>query len=1015
MVKLRAAGVLCAAFIALGAVPAKALDPHTVLTQYGYQSWQTDTGLPQNTVHAIVQGRDGYLWIATEGGLVRFDGVDFRAYTRANTPELPSDLIDDLMQDRDGVLWVSTSGGLARMRGGVIAAFGTARGIPATQVWRTFQDARGGVWALTAAGLFRIEGERAKRIDLHAGLTENSRMAAGPDGALWLGTADGLMRAGADGVFRPMGSGGEVLALAVDGNGSAWAGMRSGLEVCSAVGCRGVAEPGGGAVNALVSDTRGRMWIGTDAGLFSPEGNRVLVFAEKPEAVNFLYRDREGVVWAGTTRGLMRVDPESGASELLASDVFLSAAEDREGDLWLGTESGGLAVLRDRKFSSLTAEEGLTDEYVLALAQAPNGHVGVGTKGGGLDVFRDGEFHALTTAQGLASNVVLTVAAAANGDVWVGTPDGLNLLRGGDVARAFTTADGLADDFVRSLYIGRGGELWIGTRRGLSRYEDGKFTTWTALDGLGSDLIGAMTQDHDGSLWIGTLGGLSRFRDGQIRNFTTQDGLSSNVVTALYEDRDGTLWIGTNDGGLNRWHAGKIVRIASRQLPQRVIGILEDGSGYLWISSNTGIYRVSRDALDRMADGGAEAEVMRFGVADGMRISECSSGGHPAAVKLKDGSLWFATLKGIARVDPEHMPVNRVAPQVEVERVSVDDTQQASIADLTVAPGHSHYEFDYAGLSFVAPQKVEYRYQLEGFDRGWVDAGTRRAAYYTNLPHGHYTFRVIARNNDGVWSGTAATAELTIEPHVYQTVWFRLLILLAIAALGYAAWRRRLMRAEREFQAVLGERARIAREIHDTLAQGFVAVSVHLELVAQLMRNSADAAREQLARAQALVRSSLEDARTSIWELRSQGAEREDLAVRILKMAEETTSRSGARARVQMQVTGTNHPLDEDVERELMRIAREAVTNAVRHGDAENIVLRLEFEGSMFGMEIRDDGRGFAGTPPDGSSGHFGLTGMRERAEAIGATLTVESNPGEGTTVRVGLNISQAGETGTKT
>jgi ligand-binding sensor domain-containing protein/signal transduction histidine kinase len=1016
MVKLSATGVLCAAFIALGAVPAKALDPHTALAQYGYQSWQTDTGLPQNTVHAIVQGRDGYLWIATEGGLVRFDGVDFRAYTRANAPGLPSDLIDDLMEGHDGALWISTSGGLARQRVGKVEACGPAQGIPATQVWRTFQDGRGVVWALTAAGLFRIDGERATRIALNAGLTENSRMVAGADGSLWLGTAEGLMRAGADDVFRAVGSTGEVPALAVDRSGTAWAGSRSGLEACSAAVCRSAAVPGGGAVNALAEDEAGRVWIGTEAGLFVTDGDRVQAFGQKTGRVDFLYGDRAGMLWAGTAQGLTRIDPVKGAAELLRSgDVFLSAAEDREGDLWLGTESGGLAVLRDRKFSTLTAEEGLTDEYVLALAQAPNGHVAAGTKGGGLNVFRDGKFRALTTAQGLLSNVVLTMAAAANGDVWVGTPDGLNLLHEGDVARAFTTADGLADDFVRSLYIGRGGELWIGTRHGLSRDEDGKFATWTALDGLGSDLIGAMTQDHDGSLWIGTLGGLSRFRDGEIRNFTTKDGLSSNVVTALYEDAEGTLWIGTNDGGLNRWRAGKIVTLASRQLPQRAIGILEDGSGYLWISSNTGIYRASREALNRMADGGAAAEVMRFGVADGMRISECSSGGHPAALRLKDGSLWFATLKGIARVDPEHMPVNGVAPQAALERVSVDDAWQTSTADLTVAPGHSHYEFDYAGLSFVAPQKVEYRYQLEGFDRGWVDAGTRRAAYYTNLPHGHYTFRVIARNNDGVWSETAATAELTIEPHVYQTVWFRLLVLLAIVGLAYAAWQRRLMRVEREFQAVLGERTRIAREIHDTLAQGFVAVSVHLELVAQLMRNSAEAAREQLARAQSLVRSSLEDARTSIWELRSQGTEREDLAVRILKMAEETASRAGSRARVQMQVAGTNHPLDEDVERELMRIAREAVTNAVRHGDAENIVLRLEFEGSMFGMEIRDDGEGFAGTPPDGSSGHFGLTGMRERAEAIGATLAVESSVGEGTAVRLGLNISQAGETEMKT
>ena len=1008
MSTLRAAGGFCAALMTLAVVPAHALDPHTALAQYGYQSWQTDTGLPQNTVHAIVQGPRGFLWIATEGGLVRFDGVEFRAYTRANTPGLPSDLIDDLMEDRAGVLWISTSGGLARMDVARTETPEPVKGIPATQVWRTFEDTHGRVWALTAAGLFRTDGDRAVRAKLDETLTENSRMVDSADGSLWLGTAGGLMRANGRGGFDLLGDAEEVVALAVDAEGHAWAGTRSGLEMCAEGGdCRHLAlSSEAGAVHALVRDAYGRMWVGTDGGL-SIVTNRITNVGTAGR-VDFLCVDREGMLWAGTAHGLLRIAPNQDSGELLrGGDVFLSAIEDREGDLWLGTESGGLAVLRDRKFSTLTAEDGLTDEYVLALAQAPNGHVGVGTKDGGLNVFRDGRFYPLTAAQGLSSNVVLAVAAAANGDVWVGTPDGLDLLQQGSVARVFTTADGLTDDFVRSLYIDPQGELWIGTRHGLCRYVNGRFTTWSALDGLGSDLIGAMVEDRDGALWIGTLGGLSRFRDGKIANFTTKDGLSSNVITALYEDNDGTLWIGTNDGGLNRRRNGRIVSLGSQQMPNRVIGILSDGSGYLWISSSSGVYRVSREGLNRMAEGGPPADVMRFGVADGMRISECSSGGHPAALRLRDGSLWFATLKGIARVDPEHMPMNRVAPEIAIEQISVDDAPQSSLIDLMVSPGHSHYEFDYAGLSFVAPQKVAYRYQLEGFDRGWVDAGTRRAAYYTNLPHGHYTFRVIARNNDGVWSDAPATTALTIEPHLYQTVWFRLLLLAAIIALGYAAWRRRLQRVEREFQAVLGERTRIAREIHDTLAQGFVAVSVHLELVAQLMRSSVDAARVQLERAQALVRSSLEDARTSIWELRSQGGEREDLATRMLKMGEEVVGRTHAQARVQMQVVGTNHPLDEDIERELMRIAREAVANAVRHGDPQNIVLRLEFEGSMFGMAVRDDGSGFSGTPPDGSSGHFGITGMKERAEAIGATLTVESHPGQGTAVRLALTLSR--------
>lgn len=1016
MIRLGALTVLGAAFLASASVPACALDPHTALAHYGFQSWQTDSGLPQNTVHAIVQGREGFLWIATEGGLVRFDGTAFTVFDRANTPALPSDLMDGLAEDASGAVWISTSGGLAVLRNGRIAAFGAAWGIPATQVWRAWpQPGSKTVWVLTAAGLYRIEnGGRAQPVDLGAAeLTENSMMSAGRDGTVWLGTGAGLMRKSADGSFQPVGASGEVLAVAADSSGRGWAGMRSGLEVCAESACHPVAPAsGGGAVRALAAGEAGQMWVGTDDGLYRIANGIEKKSVEGP--VSFLFRDREGMIWAGTARGLLRIAPD-GSRSLLAreNDLYLAAAEDREGDLWLGTASDGLAVLRDRKFSTITAEDGLTQEDVLALAQARDGDVWVATNGGGLNVWHDGRFRSITTAQGLASNVVLSVAAAPDGQIWAGTPDGLNAIRGGRI-RTFTTADGLADDFIRSLHVEADGTLWIGTSHGLSHYKDGRFTTWTTLDGLGSDLIGAMTSGRDGRLWIGTLGGLTLFDDGRFRNFTTSDGLSGNVVTSLYAGSGGDLWIGTNASGLSLLSDGasgtRIVPVRLAQLPRRVLGILGDNRGYLWLSSSSGVYRVRRDALAGFARGGPAPRVMRFGVADGMRISECSSGGHPAALRLRDGELWFATLKGIAHVDPARMPLNRVPPPVVIERVTVDDVPRALLDSLTVKPGHSHYEFDYAGLSFVAPQKVEYRYQLEGFDRSWVDAGTRRAAYYTNLPHGRYVFRVMARNNDGVWSAAPVTVALVIEPHFYQLLWFQALAALTLLGLGYAAWRRRLLGVEREFQAVLAERTRIAREIHDTLAQGFVAVSVQLELIGQLMHTSSSAAREQLARAQQLVRSSLDEARTSIWELRSQTAAGEDLAARLLKMAEETAAASRARARVHMQVSGTYRPLDPVVERETLRIAREAVVNAVRHGDPENIRLRLEFQGSIFGMEIRDDGRGFAGTPPDGAGGHYGLTGMKERAAAIGAALAVESVPGQGTEVRLTFALSRESE-----
>lgn len=1003
--RLRVAVGVCGAWMTL-AVPAPALDSHVPVTQYGFQSWQTDTGLPQNTVHAIVQGRDGFLWIATEGGLVRFDGEQFSVMARANTPQLPSDLIYDLMLDSAGVVWVSTSGGLARVVDGQVERFGPKQGIPSTQVWRTFEGG-GSVWVLTAAGLFRVEGIRAERVRLDADLTENSRMLAGLDGSLWVGTAEGVMRSASHGKFAPLGTSGEAMALTLDGQGEVWAALRTGLgsklDQCSAQGCTSVATPGNAAVNALVTDRSGRVWVGTDAGLFVEQGGKLQPVG-KAGRVTFLFCDRQGMLWAGTAQGLMRVTGSAEAQVLRSGDTYRAAAEDREGDLWVGTEAGGLAVLRDRKFSTLTAQNGLSNEYVLALAQNAAGDVFAGTKGGGLFVWHGGQFRA--ASQKLASNVVLAVATGGNGDVWVGTPDGLSLLRNGQM-RTFTTADGLADDFVRSLYVGHEGALWIGTRHGVSRYADGKFTSWSAIDGLGNDLAGAMTEDQEETLWVGTLGGLSRFRDGKFTNFTVKDGLSSNVVTALHGDGDGTLWVGTNDEGLNRVRKGKIAAVRLASLPARVIGILEDGAGYFWISSNSGVYRVSREGLNRLVDGGTAPEVMRFGVADGMRISECSSGGHPAALALQDGELWFATLKGISRVDPAQMPVNRVAPRVAIESVEVDDVAQNAVTGLTIPPGHSHYEFDYAGLSFVAPQKVEYRYQLQGFDPHWVDAGTRRVAYYTNLPHGRYTFRVMARNNDGVWSEAAATAQMVVQPHVWQTLWFRLLVALALIGAGYATWRRRLRGVERQYEAVLAERTRIAREIHDTLAQGFVAVSVQLELVARLMQTSLAAARAQLDQTRTLVKSSIEDARLSIWELRSQAAEQEDLASRLLKVSEEVIARAGVPVKAQIQVSGTYRPLEAEVEREVLRIGREAVVNAVRHASPKNILLRLVFAEERFAMEVRDDGRGFAGAPADGTSGHYGLTGMRERAQSIDGELTVESREGEGTTVRLELELAR--------
>lgn len=993
---------------------AHALDPRVPLDQDGARVWQTESGLPQNTVHAILQTRDGFLWIATEGGLVRFDGEDFSTFTSKKNPQLPSDVIYSLTQDRAGTLWVATSGGAASYHHGKFHGFPRLG-----ETYQIFQDRNGRIWALTANGvdLFQ-DGDFHTVLPVITG--EASQILQTTDGALWLATDNGLFHAPAGSRrFVSLGIHSNIRALALAPNGDIWAGTGSGVESCNTRGCKPL-HPGGLPdpvyVSALAQAHQG-MWVGTDEGLFHVQDNRATLdntgSGLPSNQVNLLFRDHEGSLWIGTTRGVARmtaghIETLPNSSEL-SGNMALAAYEDREGDLWLGFESNGLGVLRSLTFTNLTTRDGLAGSYVLSVTQGADGTVWAGTNGSGLSGYRNGRFRTLTRQQGLSSNVVLAVRQGLNRTLWAGTADGLDAIQNGKLVAEYTTANGLPDDFVRSLYLDSKGALWIGSRQGLTRFYKGQFTTYTQLDGLGSNLIGAMLQDRrSGSLWIGTLDGLTRFADGKFENFTTQNGLSSNIITALYQDSGGTLWIATKGGGLDRYQQGSFTSISPDKsgLPASIYAILSGGQGHLWLSSTHGVYRVSLEALNRFADGKTRRlSFSTFGASDGMGISECSRGGHPAAWRSTDGRLWFATLKGLAIVNPTHMEMDRIPPKVAIEQVSVDDQPVSIRSSLKVPPGHSRIEIHYAGLSFVAPQKVRYRYILVGFDQHWVDAGTQRNAYYTNLAPGDYTFRVMAANQDGLWSNSAAAIQFTVLPQIYQTWWFRGVIIITLILLVYLVYWLRVRSVRAQFHAVLKERTRIAREIHDTLAQGFAAVSVQLEVVSQLLPTSVEAARNSLDTARSLVRTSLEEARASIWDLRSQGTEHETLPTRIRTMADRSGSSKGIRT--QLHVNGIYRPLASEVEAEIEMIAREAVVNAVRHSGAQAIVVRLTYDPRDFQITVTDNGSGFIEVPSSGSRGHFGITGMRERAAKIGGRLEVRSTPGKGTEILVAIRLGK--------
>lgn len=946
---MRGLFIALALILAAGSSGTSALEPGTPLSGYSRQSWVMENGLPQNTVQALAQTTDGFLWIGTEVGLVRFDGNSFLTYDQNSKPiPLPGNDIQSLLATPDGALWIGTTEGLARLQNNTVTTFTTANGLPSNSIRSIRPQSDDSVIVLTQAGEIAITGSR-------------------------------------------------VTPTQFNNSGSLFAGLLK------------------NDVNASVSRT---------VLTLTPKGHSqqiLTVGRDLPGTrIQTAFADRSGSLWIGTNNGLVRY--ASGKldrfplTDPLATASILSILEDHEGDLWVGTESGGLHILRDERFRTLGSRDGLSSDSTTTVVEDATGTLWVGTAGYGLNaVTRSGsaftKTKTYTVRDGITSDIILSLAAAPDGDLWIGTPDGLNRLHHGAIT-SLTTSDGLPDDFIRSLHLDADNSLWIGTRRGLAHLSfagaSPHIDTYTQATGLGSDLVGAMARDTNGNLWVATLAGLSRLTGNPaptITNFTRANGLSSNIITSLLPRSNGTLLIGTQDHGWNLWNGQSITPVVNSGLGQTTIhAILDDQQDHLWFATASGIARCDCDM-----NGGC-TDWMEFGAADGLRTRQMATNSHPSAWRSHDGLLWFATPKGLVEVDPAHFPVNTVPPPVALVRFAVDDIDQSlNDSALKIPAGHNHFQFDYAGLSFTAPQKVRYRYMLEGFDHQWTDAASRRSAYYTSIPPGHYTFRVQAANNDGLWNTTGASLTFQLRPHFYQTIWFYLLLLAFAAALVLFALRLRLLRAEREFRAVLAERNRIAREVHDTLAQGYVGVSVQLEVLSELLRqNKNEAAARHLDITRQHVREGLADARQSIWALRSQDTGENTLPVQLRRATEQA---NGHGLETAFSLYGAYRPMPPGTEREILRIGQEAIHNVKKHAGAKHLKVQLEYGPAELALIVTDDGRGFDSTNGSSPAGHYGLTGMRERADLIGGTLEVTSELGTGTTVRLHLTASKEAHT----
>jgi ligand-binding sensor domain-containing protein/signal transduction histidine kinase len=958
--------------------------------------WRAEDGLPQDSVGAIVQTSDGYLWLGTGGGLARFDGVRFKVFGLADG--LPSLNVKALLEDRQGGLWIGTANGLCQYKGGRFTSWTTRSGLAGDNI---------------------------------------SGLAEGRDGAIWIGTSTGLSRC-RNGTFETIGAKAglvkeAVRTLVADRSGNIWGSMESlGLmrwENGAFVPATGSRENQLLRPYSLLTDHTGRIWGSTVGRVFCIDGVSMKRYGVGEGLPNVMLpclgESADGTIWVGSLdQGLYYLregtfHPVHRADGLSEEGVQVVVV-DREQNLWVGTRDSGLNRLRPKKLTTRRIGEGETEAPPISLAEGADGALWVGTMGRGLYRLEGEKQETVLWNQLRTYNrQVGALLVARDRSLWFSAWSTV-FQWNGDQLRSTPLGDA-----VWSLCEDHQEGLWVGSQNGILRLLR-KSEVVAFTNGLPRAPIAALVQERDGTLWIGSYGGgLGRFKAGNCRVFDRRHGLGSNLIRTLCLDSGGTLWIGTEGGGLSCFQAGTIRSFGKQNglVDDTILQVVADGLGNLWLGTYHGICRVSRQDLNGLASGTTLYVHPRiFGRSDGLESEQCA-GGFGTCLMTRAGLLCFSTARGIAMIDPRQQSDTSAPPVVWLEEILVDGRPQergrtagdsggsgeAPTGPVRVPPGRQRLEFRYTGLNFSAPENVVFRYRLEGMDTDWVEAGPRRIAYYSYVPPGRYRFEVVAHNGEGEWSPSGAGVALVILPHFWQTWWFYSvggLVCLGLVGgvVRYATKRkmqRELQRLE-QMHAVEKERARIARDIHDDIG---AAVSQLIMLGEMAGRASAtpEEARRQVGRMAEKTRELAQAMDETIWAVNPLNDSLASLVSYVQQFAGEFFEASPIRCRLDAPPGSPDLPLDVRVRHSLFLAVKEALNNVVKHSGAREVWVRVRWDGAVLAVNVEDDGRGFG--PGPAGAGRDGLSNMRARLDDVGGVCVVESQPGAGCRVRFNLPL----------